>query len=89
MKRHIALAAVGAGPTTEPAGGSHSAIIDEPEALRRVLVPQNDEPLIMSIKGVPLKAGSIRPMSIGLSKALEKPTGNIDDTPLLTTESFI
>ena len=39
-------------------------------------IPQNDEPLIMVIKGARLKAGSIKPMSSQLSMALGKPTAN-------------
>jgi hypothetical protein len=39
-------------------------------------IPQNDEPLIMVIKGARLKAGSIKPMSSQLAMALGKPTTN-------------
>jgi hypothetical protein len=38
--------------------------------------PQNDDPLIMSFKGMRLKAGSLRPMSAELASALRRPSGN-------------
>jgi hypothetical protein len=39
-------------------------------------VPQDDDPVIMTFGGRPVKAGSLRPMSAGLGSALRRPSAN-------------